>query len=313
MIGMRVRSVCKLQEVWHMAAVPSALIIADGGVDLPEGAAEQLGIRLVPLRVLFGSQELISGVDITPADFYRRLRERGEFPSTSQPSAGDYLKVYTDAAQVGLPIISLHISGGLSGSIASARAAREMLPDVDIHIVDTLTLSGAMAMQVLVAAHAAREGKSPEEIIALATAVGHKTDMLYTIDKLDYLRRGGRIGRVAGYMGSLLGVRPIITVDKASGTYVPTGRARSWRGAISQLIDTMVERLGEGASVSLMVLRGDCQADADWLLSVVKGRLSIVWLEIVWVNPTLGAHVGPDAIGVAFYPGLLPIPALSLA
>lgn len=291
-----------------MAAVGSVLIMTDGGVDLPDGAAQQLGIKVVPLMVRFGSQELVSGVDIAPADFYRRLRAQGEFPSTSQPSAGDFLIAYTDAAQAGLPILSFHLSGGLSGSIASARTARAMLPDADIRIVDTGTLSGAMALQVIVAAHAAREGKNPEEIIALANLVGQKTDMLYTIDKLDYLRRGGRIGRVAGYMGSLLGVRPIITVDKVTGTYVPTGRARSFRGAISNIVDTMVDRLGEGAPVTCMIMHGDCQADVDWLIKVIHDRLSPVMLEVVRVNPSLGAHTGPDAIGVAFFPGPLPIP-----
>lgn len=291
-----------------MAAVGSVLIMTDGGVDLPDGAAQQLGIKVVPLMVRFGSQELVSGVDIAPADFYRRLRAQGEFPSTSQPSAGDFLIAYTDAAQAGLPILSFHLSGGLSGSIASARTARAMLPDADIRIVDTGTLSGAMALQVIVAAHAGREGKNPEEIIALANLVGQKTDMLYTIDKLDYLRRGGRIGRVAGYMGSLLGVRPIITVDKVTGTYAPTGRARSFRGAISNIVDTMVDRLGEGAPVTCMIMHGDCQADVDWLIKVIHDRLSPVMLEVVRVNPSLGAHTGPDAIGVAFFPGPLPIP-----
>lgn len=296
-----------------MATVRSVVIMTDGGVDLPDGAAQQLGIKVVPLMVRFGSQELLSGVDIAPADFYRRLREHGEFPSTSQPSAGDFLTAYTAAAQAGLPILSFHLSGGLSGSIASARTARALLPDVDIRIVDTGTLSGAMALQVIVAAHAALEGKSPDEIIALANQVGQKTGMLYTIDKLDYLRRGGRIGRVAGYVGSLLGVRPIITVDKATGTYVPTGRARSFRGAISNIVDTMVENLGEGASVSCLIMHGDCQAEVDWLARAIRERLSPAMLEVVQANPSLGAHVGPDTVGVAFFPGPLPIPVLSQA
>lgn len=290
---------------------PSAVVISDGGVDLPEGAAARLGVRVIPLMVRFGDQELLSGVDITPAEFYQRLRDQGEFPQTSQPSAGDYMKFYQEAAEAGLPIISMHLSGGLSGSIRSAVAAREQLPDLDIRIVDTGTLSGAMAMQVLVAAHGAERGLPPEEIIERVGEVGRRSEMFYTIDKLDYLRRGGRIGKVSGFVGSLLGIRPIITVEKPAGIYAPVGRARSWRGAVGQVVDMVVEKVGEGATASCMIMHGDCPEEAAWVTDQLRQRLDLQWLEVVRANPSLGAHVGPAAIGVAVFPGVLP--ALSLA
>ncbi len=291
---------------------PSAVVIVDGGVDLPKGFADQLGLRLIPLVVRFGDQEYTSGVDITPDEFFLRLRETGESPQTSQPSTGDYLKAYQEAAEAGLPIISMHLSGGLSGSIRSATAAKELLPDLDIRIVDTGTLSGAMAMQVLMVADAINNGVSPDEAIERAKAVHEKADMFFTIDKLDYLRRGGRIGKVAGFMGALLGVRPIITVEKPAGIYTPVGRARSWKGAVSQVVDMVVERIGESGEASIMIMHGDCPNEVAWMAEEFRGRLKCHWVETLRANPSLGAHVGPDAIAVAFYPGALPVPTLAI-
>lgn len=294
-----------------MEAKPSAVIVADGGVDLPEWAASEMNIRVVPLMVRFGDEELRSGIDITPAQFYERLRN-GEIPATSQPSVGDFLAIYKEAAEAGLPILSFHLSAGLSGSIRSAQTARDMLPDLDIRLVDTGTLSGAMAMQVLVAADAVARGADPDEAIAMAREVGAKTDMFFTIDKLDYLRRGGRIGKVAGYVGSFLGIRPIVTVEKPAGTYAAVGRARSYRGAVSNIVDMIVERLGEGAEVSCVAINADSGAEVEWLIKSLNERMRPVWVEVVRGNPSLGAHVGPDALAIAVYPGLLPIKSLAL-
>jgi len=290
-----------------MTKQTSAVIVADGGIDLPEGYAEQMGLSVVPLMVNIGSQSLQSGVDITPKEFLSHLRRAEELPTTSQPSVGDYLEIFREAGEYGLPIISFHLSRGLSGSIRSAEAARQMLPDLDIRLVDTGTLTGAMAMQVMVAVDMVREGFPPEEIIAEARAIGEKADLLFTLDKLDYLRKGGRIGRVAGYVGNLLGVRPIVTVDKSTGTYVACGRGRSFRQAIKRMADLVVEKIGPGNEVSLFIVRGDCPAEADFLLEELRSRLDVRLVEVMWVNPSLGVHVGPDALGVAFYPGTLPV------
>lgn len=289
---------------------PSAVVVSDGGVDLPESAKQRYGIRTLPLLLRFGDTYLKSGVDISADEFYRRLRAASESPTTSQPSAGDYLEFYRAVAVEGLPILSFHLSGALSGSIASARVAREMLPELDIRIIDTSTLSAAMALQVMVAAEMAQDGASPEQIIAQAKVVGEGAEIFYTLDTLDYLRRGGRIGRVAGYVGSLLGIRPIITVDKSTGTYVATGRARSFRLAASKIVDTIAERVGEGAEVSCIVVHGDCADEAARLIELMRSRMKCVMVEEVRANPSLGVHVGPDTIGIAYFPGRLPLAAL---
>lgn len=286
---------------------PSAVIVADGGIDLPEGFAERYGIRTVPLMLSFGKEELRSGVDISAADFYKRLRVDPVHPTTSQPSVGDYVALYTEASKAGLPILSFHLSAGLSGSIGSARLAKEMLPHLQIHQVDTGTLSGAMGMQVLVAAEMIQAGEPVESILAAVKKTGHDSDTFFTIDTLEYLRKGGRIGRVAGAVAGLLGIRPVITVDKQTGTYVATGRTRSFRTAAALMVDQMVAQAGEGADVSCIVLFGDCQEEMERFLERLKARLNVRWLHIMRPNPALGVHIGPDSIGIAYYRGVLPI------
>lgn len=291
----------------------SATIIADGGIDLPVGFAETFGIRTLPLMLSFGGEHLRSGVDITAQEFYRRLRQDKQMlPTTSMPSVGDYVDMYKAAAEEGLPILSFHLSKGLSGSYNSARTAREMLPELDIRLVDTGTLSGAMGMQVLVAATMARRGVPVDEIIRETERIHRESDTFYTVDTLEYLRKGGRIGKVSGFVGSLLGIRPIITVDKAEGIYTGAGRARSFRQAVSQIVDLMVEQAGEGATVSCMVLHGDCEPEVERMLDRMKARLNVQWVKVLRVNPSLGSHIGPDAIGVAYYRGLLPIGEVEL-
>lgn len=291
----------------------SAVIVADGGIDLPEGFAAKYEIRTIPLMLSFGSEELRSGIDISAADFYARLRVDPNHPTTSQPSAGDYVELYKEAAKAGLPILSFHLSEGLSGSIKSARLAKEMLPDLPITIVDTGTLSGAMGLQVLVAADMAMRGEMVCAILAAAKQIGQDTDILYTLETVEYLRRGGRIGRVAGAVAGLLGIRPVITVDKSTGTYVPAGRVRSFRAGLHLIVDQIVANVGEGAEISCIVLHGDCMPDVERFLERLKARLNVKWLHIVRANPALGVHVGPDTVGIAYYKGLLPISEAAMA
>ncbi|MFZ5817047.1 MAG: DegV family protein [Bacillota bacterium] len=289
---------------------PSCTLVIDGGVDLPAGLAAEPGVHIVPLMVHFGNETFRSGVDITAEQFYRRLRERGEFPTTSQPSAGEYKAAYERAAEAGLPILSIHVSSGLSGSFNSARTAREMLPHLDITLVDTRTLSGEMSMQVMVALDQARRGVPVPEIKAALEKLYQDSHLYFTIDKLDYLRKGGRIGRVAGAVGSLLGIRPIVTVDKSNGTYIPAGKARSFRRAIDEIAEKIIADVGEGKDVSVMIMQGDVPEEVARLKAVLEGRLKVVWFQQLHANPSLGAHIGPDALGVAYYPGALPLLSL---
>mgnify|MGYP000854735274 CR=1 FL=1 len=284
----------------------SCTLVVDGGVDLPEELVAQYGIQVVPLTVHFGDESYQSGVTITPAEFYRRLRERGEFPTTSQPSVGDYVEAYRCAGEAGLPILSLHLSSGLSGSYNAARTAASLLPHLDITLVDTMTLSGEMSLQVLVAAEMAEQGFSIPEICDMLRAVNERSRLYFTIEKLDYLRKGGRMGRVAAAVGSLLGIRPIVTVDKATGTYVAVAKARSFRRAVEELAHRIIADVGEGNEVSLIVLEGHCPDEVAHAVALLRSRLNVIWFQHLHVNPSLGAHVGPGALGVAHFPGPLP-------
>ncbi|HWI64432.1 MAG TPA: DegV family protein [Symbiobacteriaceae bacterium] len=291
----------------------SAVIVADGGIDLPEGFAQQYEIRTIPLMLSFGSEELRSGIDISAADFYKRLRTDPHHPTTSQPSVGDYVQLYQEAGRTGLPILSFHLSVGLSGSFRSAQLAREMLPHLDITQIDTGTLSGAMGLQVLVASDMALRGEPIPSIVAEVQRIGKESDILYTLDTVEYLRKGGRIGKVAGAVAGLLGIRPVITVDKVSGTYVSTGRVRSFKAGLNMIVDQIAAEAGEGAVISCIILHGDAMPDVERLLERLKTRLNVHWCHVVRANPALGVHVGPDTVGVAYYKGVLPISDAAMA
>jgi DegV family protein with EDD domain len=291
----------------------SAVIVADGGIDLPEGFAEQYQILTIPLMLTFGSEELRSGIDISAADFYKRLRVDSNHPTTSQPSTGDYVELYKKAAETGLPILSFHLSSGLSGSFRSAQLAKEMLPNLEIHQVDTGTLTGAMGLQVLVAADMALRGEPVDAIVAEVKRIHAESELFFTLETVDYLKRGGRIGRVAGAVAGLLGIRPVITVDKATGTYTPAGRVRSFKAGQHMIVDQMVAQAGEGAEVSCIVLHGDCMPEVEKFLERLKARLNVKWLHVIRANPALGVHVGPDTVGIAYYKGVLPIAEAQMA
>lgn len=289
-----------------MTMKPSCVLVVDGAADLPAEVIAAYGIHLVPLTVYFGDESFRSGIDISCVEFCQRMRERREYPTTSQPSVGEYVEAYRNAAVSGLPILSIHVSAGLSGSMNSARTARQMLPELDITMVDTGTISGGMGIHVMVAAELARQGEPVVKIVEAMKQYGSQAEMFFTLDKLDYLRKGGRIGRVAGAVGALLGIRPVVAVDKSTGTYLPAGKARSYRGAVNEMLELVVQRVGEGNEASCLIICGDQRAEAEYLAENLRRRLAVSQLWIAESNPALAAHVGPDAIQIAYFPGALP-------
>ncbi|RPI98264.1 MAG: DegV family protein, partial [Chloroflexi bacterium] len=215
--------------VTHIPAY-SPVIVTDAACDLPPAVKEQYGVRMATLKILFGSESYRSGIDISHAEFYRRLAQRDVHPSTSQPTVPDFVSLYQEVAQEGRPILSIHLSEGLSGTVNVARQAARELPNLSITIHDCGTLSAAMAIQVITAARAAQAGYSVEQIIPLMRHDYEHGDLLFSVDDLSYLHRGGRIGSVRYQIGQALNIKPIVTVTKTgpkAGTYVSAGRARS--------------------------------------------------------------------------------------
>ena len=262
------------------------------------------------LRILFGSESYRSGIDISHAEFYRRLAKGDVHPSTSQPTVPDFVSLYREVAQEGRPILSIHLSEGLSGTVNVARQAARELPDLPITIHDCGTLSAAMAVQVITAARAAQAGYSIEQIIPLMKRDYEHGDLLFSVDDLSYLHRGGRIGSVRYQIGQALSIKPIVTVTKTgpkAGTYTSAGRARSLGKAVDVFMEHITQQIGTGAKLRVITIYGDDPTLAIQLNKRLEDQFDCVYLDTVPTAPVLGVHVGPKALGIGYASGDWPV------
>jgi DegV family protein with EDD domain len=257
---------------------------------------------VVPLTVTLDGHSYREGLDIEPGTFYRLLAATNSLPITSQPSAGEFAETYRRLAAIDPDILSIHISSGLSGTINAAQAGAAMVPEANVTLVDTKTLSAAAGWQVEAAARAAKAGWPKESILALVQRIGDASDSLYTLRELKYLIHGGRISHMKGLIASLLNIKPLIGVEKERGTYVQRGQARSFAGAIRGLVDLIAAQHAPGSALRVQVLHSDNPEGAEELRQEVDRRFQCTWLPLGPISLVLGAHTGPSMVGVAFAP-----------
>jgi DegV family protein with EDD domain len=276
-------------------------IVTDSAADLTAEEIENLGIIVAPLEIQF-PEGPVSSEEISRDDFYNRLRAMWpRIPSTSQPSAGLFTNIYTRLAHLKEEILSIHISSGLSGTINSARLGAADLVGMAIEHIDTLTLSGGERFQVLAASMATRAGQSKEFIVERLHQIQQATEVIYTLDTLAYLAKGGRIGRVQALAGMLLHLKPIIHVDKTDGKYSAVGKDRTMQKALVTITDYLHKTYGSKA-LWVTVLHGQIQDQADQLAALLQAKLNVAKIEILRISPVLGVHTGPGIVGVAVVP-----------
>jgi DegV family protein with EDD domain len=277
-------------------------IVTDCAADLTPEEVKELDIIVAPLFIQFPEGEVNSD-DLTPDQFYDRLEKMApQIPSTAQPSAGIFADLYKKLASINHEILSIHISSGLSGTIHSARLGMQHVPESIVHLVDTMTLSGGERFQVLAAALAARAGKGRDFILERLEKIRHSTELIYTLETLEYLQRGGRIGRVQALAGMLLHIKPIIHVDKKDGKYSTVGKERTVPKALEKIADHLLNIYGSETPMWISVMHGRFQEQAERLATLVQDKLNIAKLEILRISPVLGVHTGPGIVGVAAVP-----------
>ena len=277
-------------------------IVTDCASDLERVEAEALDIQIAPLFIQFPEGE-VSSNNITPDEFYQRLKNIApRIPSTSQPSTGIFSDIYKKLVGIGEEVISIHISSGLSGTIESARSGADQLPGKLINIVDSLTLSGGERFQVLAAALAARAGQQKEFILERLSKIRAATEVVYTLETLEYLQRGGRIGRVQALAGAILHIKPIIHVDKADGKYTTIGKERTIPKALESITNHIVKEYGKDTPLWVSVLHGQLAEQANKLAELVQQKVNVKKLEILRISPVLGVHTGPGIVGLAVVP-----------
>ena len=276
-------------------------IVTDCAADMSAEELEKLEITQAPLFIQFPEGE-VNATEISADDFYNRLEAmRPAIPTTAQPSSGIFAELYRKIAEKEKEIFSVHISSGLSGTINSARDGGEQVkPEANVSYWDTLTLSGGERFQVMAAALASKANWALQSIHERLEKIREKTEVIYTLDTLEYLARGGRIGRVKAMAGALLNLKPVIRVA-SDGKYstVTTGRT------LSKSINSITEYLyGKYAHtpVWVTVLHGRFAEKAEVLANELKAKLNIVQFETVRISPVLGVHTGPGIVGAAVVP-----------
>ena len=279
-------------------------IVTDSGTDLllSREQLKELEIHVVPLVVTLEGKTYREGVDIETDEFYRLLAGSNSLPTTSQPSAGNFAEIYRDLAATDPDILSIHMSSGLSGTFNAAQIGASMVPEANITLVDTKTLSAAAGWQVEAAARAAKAGWSVEQILALMERIGDASESAYTLQELKYLIHGGRISHMKGLLASLLNIKPLIGVEKVNGTYVQLGQMRSFKAAVRGLADRIANLHTPGSDLRVQVLHSYNPQGAAMLREFIDQRFNCSWLPEGNLSLVLGAHTGPSMVGVAYAP-----------
>ena len=274
-------------------------IVGDTASGISPELAEQLDLTIVPLRVNFGTETLQDGVDISPAAFLDRLATSKLFPTTSQPPAGDFIRVFQPLRAAGHDVLCVLLSNKLSGTVMSANAAKYQLQDEHIHIFDTLNVAAGDAILVMEAARLAQAGKSVDEIVSRLEFMRGKVQLYFVVDTLEYLAKGGRVSNAQAFIGSLLQMKPILKVE--NGLVEGAERIRTTSKAQARLREIVAEGIEGRSAVQVAVMYTTIKDTAQALADEIQAQYHLTVVPVHTISPAVSAHSGPRALGVAFY------------
>jgi len=279
-------------------------IVTDSGADLifPQEVLDALEVEILPLVVNLDGKSYRENIDITTEDFYQLLESTRSLPTTSLPPTGDFADVYRKLGKDGDEILSIHISSGLSGTYNSAVAGAALVPEVQVTHFDAKTLSAAVGWMVEAAWRAIKAGWPTEQILELLERIRDASTSIYTLKELKYLIHGGRISHMKGLIASLLNIKPIIGVDKKTGTYEQLGQERTFNRALDGLVKQMQSLHEPGSRLRVQVLHAFNLEGAALLKEKIDRMFIASFLPTGNMSLVLGAHTGPSMVGVAFAP-----------
>ena len=276
-------------------------IVTDSTAYLPAEIVRGHEIHSVPLQVIWGDETYRDGIDISPDQFYTRLPGSKINPTTSQPSPAAFREQYEKLAERGFEILSMHISSKLSGTMDSATQARESLPQLKIELHDSLSTSMCLGFQIMTVMRAAEQGASLQECKALAEQARENSGVLFLLNTLEFLRRGGRIGGAQAFLGTALNLKPILEVRE--GRVEGIDKVRTWNKATDRLLEIFEDRVGKRVPVRIAALHGAAASDAATILDRARkmyGPGDVSETVITSVSPVVGVHTGPGVIGLAY-------------
>jgi DegV family protein with EDD domain len=275
-------------------------ILTDSTCDLPPEVFERYGITVIPLRVHFGTESFLDGVTISKEEFFNRLPKEAQLPTTSQPSAGDFCEAVKPLVDAGHEVVGIFISGDLSGTVASAHASCELMPDAKFTVVDPGTTSAGLGWLVWEAARMADEGADSQSIVSRVQELSEKVRLYFVVDTLEYLQKGGRIGGARALLGTMLSIKPLLMIEE--GKVDSLEQVRTRRKALQRMIDLMAEQMSGYSKVKLAILHARVEDEAKQVLERVRVAIPAVEESfIAEIGPVLGTHAGPGVIGIAAF------------
>lgn len=280
-------------------------IVTDSTACIPENMLEELDIHWLPYYIHSGAQTLRDMVTITPEEFYAWLPTAKELPHTATPGPGEYLNMYQKLARQGIrQIASIHMTSKGSGAFQAAQTAKGMLkgllPQLVVEVIDTLNVSMCHGWMVIEAAREAIRGASLDKVVNKVSQLIPITRMLQTADTLKYLYMGGRIGKAQHLVGSLLSIKPIISME--DGIIVSLGTARSRSRAYKMMVEKIESVVGYQGKIKIAYVHAAARAEAERIRELVEERLSPVETIFAELSPALGVHTGPGTAGVCYFP-----------
>ncbi|WP_050180653.1 DegV family protein [Domibacillus robiginosus] len=274
-------------------------IVTDSALDMTSNELQKMGITMVPLTVLIDGKTYLDTVDISAEEFLDKMAAAAELPKTSQPPVGQFLEVYNQLGADGSEIISIHMTGSMSGTYQSAKQAAEMSSS-NVTVIDSRYISKALSYQVLEAARMASSGHSVTEITARLEEVRDQTKLYIMVDTLENLIKGGRIGRAKGFIGSLLNIKPIANLD--IGALSPVTKVRSHAKGLRFFTDQLAEELAgkELVHFSIMHAGRNSAAFSEKLKEEVERMTGFTGVEVGVTAPIISTHAGPGAVGIMY-------------
>ncbi|KON91619.1 DegV domain-containing protein [Rossellomorea marisflavi] len=273
-------------------------IVTDSTADLSEDMIGELDIHVVPLSIFIEGETYLDRVDLSPEMFLEKMKASDELPKSSQPSAGVFAELYDELGKDGSKVISIHMTGGMSGTVRSAESAAE-ITDTDVTVVDSRFISRGLGFQVIEAARLAREGKGLEEILKAITEIREKTQLYVVVDTLENLVKGGRIGKGKAMIGSLLNIKPIASL--AGGEYTPVAKVRSHTQVVKFLVQQFMEDVKGKTIKGVGLCHADGLALAQNLKSKIAEKTGYDQFDIGVTTPIISTHTGIGAIGFTYY------------
>lgn len=273
-------------------------IVTDSTCDLNDEIIKKWGIIVVPLSISINGENYLDRVEISPKEFMEKMKASPELPKSSQPPAGEFLKIYDELAAEGYEIISIHMTGGMSGTVRSAESAAQMTT-AKVNVIDSRFISKALAFQVLEAAEMAADGKTAEEIVSRLDEIRNQTRLFVVVDTLENLVKGGRIGKGKAMIGSLLNIKPIASLE--GGEYTPVSKARSHSQVVKYLRNQFASDVDGKTIKGVGLVHAEGMGLADKIKEAVYEVSGYDNFTIEDTTPIVSTHTGPGAIGFMYY------------